>query len=84
MSNEGEVLEAHQYRRLWLDTSAELGLVAEELASALGWQPTPAEPLPNALELAQVAARRLHELERAVSVYQPKLKGRKEPVRELA
>lgn len=46
-------LQARQYRQLWLDVSDELGLVAETLACALGWQASETEPLPDALELAQ-------------------------------
>ena len=51
------------YRRLWLDSEDELGLIAEILADVLGWQPTEVEPLPNALELAEVAAQRVIDLE---------------------
>lgn len=54
------------YRRLWLDTEADLGLVAETLAEVLGWQPSHDQIVPNALELAEVAARRVAELERIV------------------
>lgn len=56
-------LQALQYRRLWLDDAHTLGLIAEYLADALGWQPTSDQPLPDALELAQAAAERLLELE---------------------
>lgn len=73
-----EDTETLRYRALWLDTAAELGLVAEALAEATGWQPSDDQPLPDALQLALVAARRLAELERAVAVYQPRLKGRRE------
>lgn len=70
------LLSARQYRRLWLDTEAYLGLVAECLADALAWQPTEAEPLPDALALAEQAATRIHALEQRVIAHQPKLKAR--------
>lgn len=47
------------YRRLWLEDAHTLGLIACVLADVLGWQPTPDEPLPDPLELAEVAAARL-------------------------
>lgn len=56
-------LQARQYRRLWLESENELGLIAETLAEALGWQPSPDVPLPDPLELAEAAAERLLELE---------------------
>lgn len=56
-------LHAAQYRRLWLDEAHTLGLVAETLAEVLGWQPTADDPLPDALELAAVAAEKIVELE---------------------
>lgn len=56
-------LMARQYRQLWLDSEHELGQVAETLAAALGWQPTEADPLPNALELAEAAAERILQLQ---------------------
>jgi hypothetical protein len=62
---EQDELEAHigavrlPYRSLWLEESAALGLVAETLADALGWQPSPDAPLPDALALAEAAAERI-------------------------
>lgn len=56
-------LRAHQYRQLWLASENELGLIAETLAQAMGWQPSPDVPIPDPLELAQAAAERLLELE---------------------
>lgn len=56
-------LQARQYRSLWLDDAHALGLIAETLADALGWQPTDEQPLPDALELAQAAAERIVELQ---------------------
>ena len=55
------------YRRLWLNDAHTLGQVAEILADALGWQPTDEQILPDALELAEVAASRIVELERVLS-----------------
>lgn len=60
---EAPPLLAGQYRRLLLDSENELGLVAEMLAEVLGWQRTPEQPLPDALELAEAAAERMVELE---------------------
>lgn len=77
MCEQGE-LEAHQYRRLWLDTAHELGMVAELLADATGWQPSDTQPMPDALELAERAAMRLQQLEQQIDVYQPRLRGRRE------
>lgn len=57
------LLTAQQYRRCWLDTSAELGQVAETLALALGWQPSADQPLPDALGLAQAASERITAIE---------------------
>lgn len=73
-------LLARQYRQLWLEDANRLGLVAEILADVLCWQPSDEQPLPDPLELAQAAAMRLHQLERAVAVYRPRLKGRKAPI----
>lgn len=56
-------LPAAVYRTLWLDAADELGLIAEILADVLGWERTPERPLPDALELAGVAAERIVELE---------------------
>lgn len=61
-------LMARQYRELWLDSADELGLVAEILSEVLGWQPSPDQPLPDALELAQAAAERIIALE-AIEVF---------------
>lgn len=55
----GETLLVDDYRRLWLATAAELGLVAECLAEALDWKPTDGDPLPDALMLAGAAADRI-------------------------
>ncbi len=54
-------LLASQYRRLWLNSADELGLIAEMLAEVLGWQPTPDAPLPDALALADQAEARIRE-----------------------
>lgn len=81
---EQEELEAHlqavqlDFRRLWLEAENILGLVAETLAEATGWQPTDAEILPDALALAQVAAARINELESRVIAQQPPLKARRQ------
>lgn len=75
---EQDETETHQYRRLWLDAEHELGMVAELLADATGWQPSDTQPMPDALELAERAAMRLAQLEQAVDVYQPRLRGRRE------
>lgn len=77
MCEQGE-LETLRYRALWLEDAHTLGQIGCILADATGWQPTDDDPLPDALELALVATRRLAELEQAVSVYQPKLRGRRE------
>lgn len=66
VSEETPPLLASQYRYLWLESANELGLIAETLALVLGWQPTPDAPLPDALELAGMAATRIHELERVI------------------
>ena len=72
---EREELEMHlarvqlDYRRLWLEDAHELGQIAETLAHALGWQPTEVEPLPNPLELAEVAAQRIISLERQAALH---------------
>ena len=79
-----EETETHLYRRLWLNSEHELGQIAETLAEAIGWQPTDDQILPDALELAQVAAARLASLERAVAVYSPPLKARRGKEREYA
>lgn len=55
----GETLLADDYRRLWLATAAELGLVAECLAEALDWKPSSDTDLPDALMLAGAAADRI-------------------------
>ncbi len=47
---------AAQYREWWLESEHALGQVAETLADVLGWQRSEDQPLPDALELAQVAA----------------------------
>lgn len=60
-------LLASQYRRLWLDEAHQLGMVAETLAEVLGWQPSGDEIVPNALELATVAAQRIRMLEGLLS-----------------
>lgn len=80
--------ETHRYRRLWLDSAHELGQVAECLSDALAWQPAHEGEMPDALELAQVAATRLAQLEPlplqggpggpTVAVYQPPLKARRQ------
>lgn len=56
-------LTAQQYRGLWLADAHTLGLIACTLASALGWQATEADPLPDALMLAQVAAERIRAMQ---------------------
>lgn len=61
-------LMARQYRELWLESEDQLGLIAETLAEALGWQPSPDQPLPDPLELAQAAAERIIALE-AIEVF---------------
>lgn len=69
-------LEAHiravqlDHRRLWLDSADQLGLVAETLADALGWQPSHNQPMPDALRLAEQAAARLREIERQAASVQ--------------
>lgn len=70
------LLTAAQYRRLWLDSACELGLVAETLADALGWQPTGDQILPDVLELAQRAVARISTLEQSLALYQPRLTAR--------
>lgn len=56
-------LLARQYRELWLEDAHRLGLIGECLAEALGWQPSEAAPLPDAVELAQAAAEHIISLE---------------------
>lgn len=56
-------LLARQYRQLWLEDANRLGMAAEILADALGWQANADQPLPDALELAQAAAERIMQLE---------------------
>lgn len=58
-----ETLLAEDYRRLWLEDAHTIGMIAETLAEALGWQPSDDELLPNALMLAGAAADRLAMLE---------------------
>jgi len=67
VSEETPPLLASQYRRLWLDEAHEVGSIAETLAEVLGWQPTPDQPLPDALALAEVAAQRIRLLEGLLS-----------------
>lgn len=52
------------YRDLWLNDADKLGLIAEYLAEATGWEPTDEQILPDPLALAQDAAQRIATLER--------------------
>lgn len=70
-------LSAATYRRLWLDSEDRLGLIAETLTEVLGWQPTCEQPLPDPLELAQVAAARLTARE-----MQPRHRSHRRPQRK--
>jgi hypothetical protein len=70
-------LPAATYRELWLDSEHALGIIAEQLADVLGWQPTTTEPLPDALALADEAAQRIATLERLLNT--TRHRSRREP-----
>jgi len=72
------------YRRHWLDAEDTLGLVAQTLAAALHWQPTHESALPDALELAELAATHIATLERLTATTKHRAPRQASPPRERA